>query len=474
MWSMIRRWANTRFLRSMVVPGTECLVASFAATAKRGDKSVPRDGRRRSRRPACEPLERRAVLSTMFVAINGSDSNPGTSVAPWRTLQYAVDKINPGDTIQVRSGTYAGFRVSKSGTETAPKAIQPDVGAAVIINAPSVANKHQSNIEVEQFGAVVTDWVISGFEIASGPRYGIDLRGTKRIVVQNNNVHHSVVTGIFTAFSDNSTIRNNSSSFNGEHGIYHSNSGDYPSIQGNKLFNNFGSGIHINGDASQKPGDGLVSYATIENNIIYENGRGGGSAINLDGVMDSVIRNNLAYSNHASGISLYAIDGAAGSSRNQVLNNTFVMASDGRWVVNMPKSSGGRASPTANTFRNNILYTPRTDRGSVLVYSATVAGFSSDNNVVVGRFSTDGGKSTISLAQWQRLGYDKQSIIASPAALFVDVAANNYRLRSGSAAIDTGATLALVTTDISGVARPQGPRHDIGCHEYVVSAPIQR
>lgn len=449
MWSNIWRWSRGRRTNA--------------------NRRLNTGGRGRTRQLRGEPLEARALLATLYVATTGSDSNPGTSDAPWRTLQYAVDTIRPGDTILVRPGTYAGFRVGKSGTATAPKVIQAENNAKVLVNQPGSANRHQSNIEVELFDSLVTDWVIDGFEVANSPRHGIDVRGTSRIVIQNNHVHHSVYTGIFTAFSNSPRIQRNHSESNGEHGIYHSNSADYPLVQGNLLHHNYGSGIHMNGDISMKPGDGLISFAMIENNIIYENGRGGGSAINLDGVMDSTIRNNLAYNNHASGISLFAIDGAAGSSRNRVYNNTFVMASDSRWVVNIPSSPRGKANPTGNQIQNNILYTPRTDRGSILTYGTAVSGFVSDNNVVVNRFSTNGGGKTVSLTSWQGLGYDKRSFMATPSELFVDPVNLNFRLKAGSRAIDVGATLAQVSTDLDGVLRPQGKGFDIGCYEYRTS-----
>ena len=36
----------------------------------------------------------------------GSDSNPGTQAQPWRTIQYGVDQLSPGDTLYAESGTY--------------------------------------------------------------------------------------------------------------------------------------------------------------------------------------------------------------------------------------------------------------------------------------------------------------------------------------------------------------------------------
>src|SRR5438034_10559155 len=43
---------------------------------------------------------------TYYVAPTGSDSNPGTSAAPWRTIQKAANTLNGGDTVIVNAGTY--------------------------------------------------------------------------------------------------------------------------------------------------------------------------------------------------------------------------------------------------------------------------------------------------------------------------------------------------------------------------------
>jgi hypothetical protein len=74
----------------------------------------------------------------------------------------------------------------------------------------------------------------------------------------------------------------------------------------------------MNGDVSLG-GDGIISNAQVFGNIIHGNGAAGGSGINCDGVVNSVIYNNLLYDNHASGISLYRIDGGAPSTGNKVL-----------------------------------------------------------------------------------------------------------------------------------------------------------
>ena len=413
-----------------------------------------------------------APAATFYVSTQGHDGNAGTQAKPWATLQHAVDTIAPGDTILVEAGTYAGCRIGLAGGQSAPKTLEAAPGAHVLLNRPGRGNRHNSILEVENFDATVTDWVVSGFEVADSPRYGIDVRVTDRITVQQNHVHNSRRTGIFTAFSNHALIQNNESDHNGEHGIYQSNSSVYPVIRGNQSHHNASAGIHMNGDISEQPGNGLVRFATVENNVIWENGRSGGSGINCDGVDDSVFRNNLLYNNHASGISLYAIDGAHGSSNNKVYNNTIVMAPNSRFVINIPNDGDGKAPPVGNVVENNILYTPDSFHGSVLIAAPSVSGFHSDFNIVVGHFSDDNGDTSISLAKWQTLGYDLHSILATPAQLFVDPANNNYQLKAGSPAIDKGTSLLDVPVDILGVHRPQGLAWDIGCYEAASTVPL--
>jgi len=408
-----------------------------------------------------------ANANNYYVATSGNDNNAGTQMLPWRTLQHAVDAIVPGDTILVESGTYPGCRIGKSGQPNAVCTLKADSGAAVLINAPGSANRHTSNIEVENFNGTLSYWVIDGFEVSGAPRYGIDLRDTDHMTVQSCYVHNSAVTGIFLAFCYHPLIQFNQSAGNGEHGIYQSNSGDYPTIRGNILHHNFSAGIHMNGDRNFTPGDGVISFALVEKNVIYENGAppGGGSGINCDGVSDSVIINNLLYNNHASGISLYAIDGAEGSSRNKVFNNTIVMAADGRWCINIPAAAEGQPDPVGNKVENNILYTPHTFRGSISTYGNSVSGFESDYNTVVDRFSTDDGDTNMSLTAWRLFGYDLHSVISTPSALFVNPATNDYHLMVGSPAVDAGISVAEVTQDLDGIPRPQGSAYDTGCFE---------
>jgi len=404
-----------------------------------------------------------------YVAPGGDDAASGAIGQPWATLQHAVQTVVPGDTIWVRAGTYPGCRIESACTQALPCALRAYPGEAVLLNAPGPSNRHQSILELESFSGRVQWWTVEGFEVAGSPRYGVDQRNTDHVTVRGCTVHGSAVTGIFTAFANFPVIEGNESYLNGEHGIYHSNSGDDAVIRANRLHHNVGCGVHMNGDISMG-GDGTLSRLLVERNVIWENGTGGGGAINCDGVTDSVIRNNLCYANHASGITLYTGDGAVGSSRNKVYNNTVVMAPNGRWVVLVSTGDLSKPSPAGNEIRNNILYTDRLARGSISIYSPAETPIVSDDNIVVDRFSADDEASIITLAAWQALGFDLRSRTATLDELFVDAANNDYRLKAGSPALDAGASLADVPEDLLGTARPQGSGWDIGCYEEPSSA----
>lgn len=404
-----------------------------------------------------------AYSTDYYVSESGSNSNNGlTPQTAFATLQYAADLVSAGDLVSVLEGTYVGFDIRANGNQNQPivfKAIEDNV---VIDERNSVT---PDGINIENASWIVID----GFEVKDQPRAGIRAVVSDFITIRNNNCHNNYKWGIFTGFTDDITIENNSCSFSeDEHGIYVSNSSDRPIIRNNHSFNNNGCGIHMNGDISMG-GDGIISNAVVEGNIIHDNGYGGGSAINMDGVQESEIFNNLIYNNHATGIAMYQIDGGDASKNNKVYNNTIIQPSDGRWCIISVDGS------TGNTLYNNILINHHSFRGSISLDAASMTGFVSDYNILVNRLSDDDGNSNMTLSEWQTMGYDTHSMIADTEdQIFVDYANDNYHLLQNSQAVNAGTNLVLPTVfeDLDNVSRPQGIGFDIGCYEFITTTGI--
>ncbi|HWM87150.1 MAG TPA: right-handed parallel beta-helix repeat-containing protein [Kofleriaceae bacterium] len=362
-----------------------------------------------------------AAADTYFVGPGGRDCDAGTARRPWSTLQHAADRVGPGDTVIVLPGTYAGFNLVTSGSEGRPIRFSARRGA-VIDRAAS--GEHRSRINLDGVSHVV----IEGFEIVgtsdqSESKEGIRVIGpgdgsAGHITIRRNHVHHNGDRNILTGFVSNLTIEHNVAHHaHQEHGIYVSNSADDHVIRGNVVYGNAASGIQVNADASLG-GDGVITGVLIEDNLVHDNGagggwvnlgkgpvraRGGGSAINLDGVQRSIVRGNLLLDNHASGISLYRIDGGQPSHGNLVTHNIIVNARDGRWALNIQDGSSG------NTVRNNLLFSRHPLNGAIRIDARSLVNLASDDNIVEDGFAID--DRVIDLASWRRrTGDDHRSI----------------------------------------------------------------
>ena len=399
-----------------------------------------------------------AAAARYHVAPTGNDLAAGSAARPWRTLQKAADTVQAGDTVVVRPGIYAGMDLRTSGTAAAPIVFRADPGA--VVNAANPRTPDGLNLE----GA--SHVVIEGFTVTGMPRAGIRAVRTRHVTIRSNTADLNGRWGILTGFSDDLLIEANvASRSQAEHGIAVSNSGDRPVIRANLSWGNRASGIHLNGDAS-RGGDGVISNAVVDGNVVYANGAGGGSGIDADGVQDSRIVNNLLFDNHASGISLHRVAGGGPSRSNLVAHNTIVQAADARWAVDI------RDGATNTRVYDNILWSAHSFRGSISLGPGSRPGFTSDHNAVVGRFTLTHGSSVIDLARWRdETGQPPHSIVAAPGAVFVSPAGDDYRLRADSPARDAGLTLAEVTEDIDGTPRPRGPASDIGAYEVAGAGP---
>ena len=68
-----------------------------------------------------------------FVSTTGNNTNPGTTRSnAWRTIQWAVDHVGPGDSISVLAGAYTGAWIQVSGQSNAPITLQAEEGEHVL------------------------------------------------------------------------------------------------------------------------------------------------------------------------------------------------------------------------------------------------------------------------------------------------------------------------------------------------------
>jgi parallel beta-helix repeat protein len=171
---------------------------------------------------------------------------------------------------------------------------------------------------------------------------------------------------------------------------------------------------------------------TVHRNIVRFNTVrfNGGSGIVVASGHDNLVYNNILYRNGTSGsgdgISVTTSGGAP--SRTKIYNNTI-------WN-NKSYPIEIKIGSTETEIKNNIFW----QNGNANV----------SNN----------GNGTV---QSNNLASDPK---------FIDAAKLNFRLLSGSPAIDKGAQISIVTTDFDGVLRPHGASYDIGAFEYGSSAGV--
>lgn len=400
--------------------------------------------------------------ATKYVSNTGSNSNSGNSWAQaWLTLQFAAGNIAAGDSVWIANGTYTGFNHGTTGTAANP-IVYIAAGNNAVINLPCSTT---DGINIEGNGPGATEGAnyieINGVRVINQPRNGIRLVFANHCIVRNTYCDNNFERGIFTGFTDDLLLEYNECLESiDEHGIYVSNSSDRSIIRYNICHHNTGGGIQINADLSQG-GDGISTDPEIYGNILYENCVGGGAAINLDGVQSAFIYNNLLYKNHATGIALFMLDGAQPSINATVVHNTIVNADDARWCILAVNGSSG-----AQIF-NNIIINQHPWKGSIALDPDAVPGFNSDYNILVNSLSNEGDGQTMTLVEWQALGYDENSLLADPMNEIFVAPGSDFHLIEGSQAINSGngALSSGVNMDIEENTRPQGPAYDIGAYE---------
>jgi hypothetical protein len=121
-----------------------------------------------------------STSTTIYVAPTGLDSNNGSAVCPFLTIQHAINTATSSDTISVAAGTYNE---------------SPTISKSVTLKA--MAHDGTATSTITGLVTVSSDNVtIDGFEITNPTgAYAVSIPGKSNVTVQNNTIHDVGTSG---------------------------------------------------------------------------------------------------------------------------------------------------------------------------------------------------------------------------------------------------------------------------------------
>lgn len=418
---------------------------------------------------------------TYYVSPDGNDRNSGTrESSPLRTIQAAAFEAEPGDTVLVREGIYSDLGGQEyvlyfNGGGTEENWIR-------FANYPG----EKPVIEIEGRGGILLSGasyvLVEGFTIRANNEEVDHEEAVEFAKVFQNDDYSDLrlfTTGITVSlegsrYPHHIILRGNTVSGCNGNGIAVKRA-DYVLVERNTTFENafyspWGtSGISV--WSSWNLDDNVNTYRTVlRGNVSYRNenrvifwmlGRiTDGNGIIIDALKNVqsdlvgdgydvpysgkiLIANNVCYENGGRGINVFQ------SENIDIVNNTLYLNSS------HPEMQGEIGLGAANDIRiyNNIAY-EREDSVSVSEWSESGANYGSyDIEHLMTRFGEENADVYIG----------SREIKGDPK--FVDAASGDFRLSSGSRAIDGGTDDLFYPVDIAGTERPAGRRVDLGAYE---------
>jgi hypothetical protein len=344
-----------------------------------------------------------------YVSPTGSDTNPGTSAAPFRTIQHAADVVDPGNTVIVRDGVYTNgstdmVYLGRGGTSTAWVTFVSEHKWGAKLDGQSVFRNSAfafgaSYIRVENFEIY---GIANG---ASGGSTGFDVEnGGGFVDIVGNNIHDMGKICTDTA--------------NGQVGIF-TTSHDV-AIEQNVIHD---IGRFVPGENGCSPS--TTYYATHDHGIY------------LDAGSKVVVKNNIFYNVTGGwGIQLYPhpLDQIT------VVNNTFAFPNpnrEGHIIVG--------TTMTNSVIANNLFYQPKTAALNFDIVAST------DSLMVANNLSTNAIHYDNTVPSGVTYASNLSNQVA--ATLMVAPARFDFHLSSTSPAIGAAASSLAPPTDYNGVTR---------------------
>jgi hypothetical protein len=456
-----------------------------------------------------------------YVSADGSDTNPGTSDKPWKSINYAVGEnsaIKAGDTILVQPGTYTELvTLGKSGNSESGNITLKANGNVTVRDPDPIEGGFREGV-IQSVGK--GHWVIDGFRIEDTSWAGISLRDANDITVQNNHTYNTGSSGII-AMPDsyfeggeaevtsknikvlNNTVEKANARWKGGSG---DNSTSDPivntqeslsiwGVDGFEVANNIvkdGTREGIDIKTGSRNGSVHDNYITGQASIsgTYQGYQGGpalyieanrSASFNIDvynnvvtgNIADGIViadeetdkgdlsnvrvYNNLVYGNGQQGINPGRGIAVTSNVRNLEIINNTVANNVQALEIDGTNYTIGGYKPTDVLVRNNI-FADSTYRNGLIEDAGKVT---LDNNLFTDKFEKlyEGGTGI------DNLNANNNTKVKSVG--FVNSGGNDYHLTSGSPAINTGSSQIgqYAQRDKDGVQRPQGAGVDIGAYE---------
>jgi parallel beta-helix repeat protein len=381
-------------------------------------------------------------MATYYVSTTGSNSNLGTILSPWLTLQHAFNNVVAGDTINIRGGTYLGVsRLTTSGTSGARITVQNYNGESVVLDGNDIQSggTNFSSYVVDFNPASYVTLQSTGsrdtFHIQNSVGHAVRTANNSNTIIQGLSLHDVLYCGIYAYLSTNNLFHDNVV-YNCHDGA---GGGDSDGIQVSNNFTREAANCTISNNTIYNVADDAIDVFwltgnIIRNNLIYQIGPtyiGGTAAGN--GMKVGPGGSNTIYNNRIASCDNHGISGSEGPS-NLMYNNTAYNCGQAWYAVWGDANGDGSGC----ILRNNI-----------------GAGTPSGNTFLVAI--------TESHNTW--------NLSLTPTFVSTDPTnANFLKLAEGSPGVDVGTDLSAVfTTDAFGTTRPQGSAWDLGAHEVVPS-----
>lgn len=202
-----------------------------------------------------------------YVSIKGLDSNNGSLAKPFKTIKTAINKILPGDTIVLRTGSYneeIRLLPTKSGTKDARITIKAYKNEKPLIEGKTVKVLHNEGLIHNQADYITFD----GLKVTNSSGSLISNNGGDNVIIQNCELSYAYKLGINSNSSLNVLIQNNNIYETCRINYPHSSAKVWPTAIGTfdsryiKILKNY---VHDN------HGEGIGSWKDSYNNEISSN-----------------------------------------------------------------------------------------------------------------------------------------------------------------------------------------------------------